>query len=140
MGVASILERTNRRGLTEDSRLGKPSTPVPTVKELLMRKDNSTRTPPVSAQREPYFDEPIRRWSTLPVTQERACELVDLDHEARRHREPGRTHRVDLRADAAHPVVRPVSAVTTSLSAAITFNLRLHARFATIKTVQAVTN
>ena len=43
-----------------------------------MRKDNSTRTPPVSAQRELYFDEPIRHWSTLPVTQERACELVDL--------------------------------------------------------------
>jgi hypothetical protein len=43
-----------------------------------MRKDNSTRTPPARAQREPSFDEPIRLWSTLPVTQERACELVDL--------------------------------------------------------------
>ena len=43
-----------------------------------MRRDNSTRTPPVGAQREPDFDEPIRHWSTLPVTQERARELVDL--------------------------------------------------------------
>ncbi len=43
-----------------------------------MRKDNNTRTPPVGARGEPSFDEPIRRWSTLPVTQERACELVDL--------------------------------------------------------------
>ena len=43
-----------------------------------MRKDNNTRTPPVSAGREPSFDEPGRRWSTFPVTQERARELVDL--------------------------------------------------------------
>ena len=43
-----------------------------------MRKDNSTRTPPVSARREANFNEPIRRWSTLPVSEERACELVDL--------------------------------------------------------------
>ncbi|MDQ1589802.1 MAG: hypothetical protein QOG71_429 [Pyrinomonadaceae bacterium] len=42
-----------------------------------MQKNNSTRTP--HARRpEPSFDEPIRRWLTLPVTQERACELVDL--------------------------------------------------------------
>ncbi len=43
-----------------------------------MRKDNSTRTPPARPRGEPSFDEPIRRWSTLPVTQERACQLVDL--------------------------------------------------------------
>lgn len=43
-----------------------------------MRRDNSTRTPPVRARQGPDFDEPIRRWATLPVTQERACELVDL--------------------------------------------------------------
>jgi hypothetical protein len=42
-----------------------------------MRKDNSTRTPPARAQREPDFDEPIRRWSTLPVSEERARQLVD---------------------------------------------------------------
>jgi hypothetical protein len=43
-----------------------------------MRKDNNTRTPHVRQRREPSFDEPIRRWSTLSITQERACELVDL--------------------------------------------------------------
>jgi len=43
-----------------------------------MRKDNSTRTPPVRAQREPDFDEPLRRWANLPITQDRARELVDL--------------------------------------------------------------
>jgi hypothetical protein len=42
-----------------------------------MRKNNSTRTPHARQQREPDFDEPIRRWSTLPVSEERACELVD---------------------------------------------------------------
>ncbi|MCA1567036.1 MAG: hypothetical protein LC803_15575 [Acidobacteria bacterium] len=42
-----------------------------------MRKDNSTRTPHARRQREPDFDEPLRRWSTLPVSQERASELVD---------------------------------------------------------------
>jgi hypothetical protein len=31
-----------------------------------------------SASRAPHYDEPIRRWANLPVTQERACELVDL--------------------------------------------------------------
>ena len=40
-----------------------------------MLKNDSTRTPHA---RQPHFDEPIRRWATLPVTQERACELVDL--------------------------------------------------------------
>jgi hypothetical protein len=43
-----------------------------------MLKNDSTRTPHAPQQREPHFDEPIRRWSSLPVTQERACELVDL--------------------------------------------------------------
>ncbi|HEV2882966.1 MAG TPA: hypothetical protein VGX24_16975 [Pyrinomonadaceae bacterium] len=43
-----------------------------------MRKDNSTRTSPARAQREPSFDEPIRRWANLPITQDRARELVDL--------------------------------------------------------------
>ena len=43
-----------------------------------MRKDNTMRAPAVRPRQEPSFDEPIRRWSTLPVTQERACELVDL--------------------------------------------------------------
>jgi hypothetical protein len=43
-----------------------------------MRKNNSTRTPHTRQQQEPDFDEPIRRWSTLPVSQERARELVDL--------------------------------------------------------------
>jgi hypothetical protein len=40
-----------------------------------MRKDNSTRTP--AARREPDFDEPLRRWSTLPLSEERARELVE---------------------------------------------------------------
>ncbi len=43
-----------------------------------MRKDNSTRTTPARPRQEPSFDEPIRRWSTLTITPERACELVDL--------------------------------------------------------------
>ncbi|HJR09242.1 MAG TPA: hypothetical protein VJ842_18430 [Pyrinomonadaceae bacterium] len=43
-----------------------------------MRRDNSTRTPPVSHQPDTRFDEPIRRWSNLPITEERARELVDL--------------------------------------------------------------
>ena len=43
-----------------------------------MRKNNSTRTPHARQQREPDFDEPFRRWSTLPVSKERACELVDM--------------------------------------------------------------
>ncbi len=43
-----------------------------------MRKNNSTRTPAVRQQREPSFDEPIRHWANLPITQDRARELVDL--------------------------------------------------------------
>jgi hypothetical protein len=42
-----------------------------------MRKDNSTRTPAARQRQEPDFDEPIRRWSTVTITEERACELVD---------------------------------------------------------------
>jgi hypothetical protein len=42
-----------------------------------MRKDNTTRTSPARPRQEPDFDEPIRRWSTLPVSEERASELVD---------------------------------------------------------------
>jgi hypothetical protein len=43
-----------------------------------MLKNNSTTTPPARQRREPHDDEPIRRWINLPVTEERACELVDL--------------------------------------------------------------
>jgi len=43
-----------------------------------MRKDNSTHTPHAGTRREPSFDEPIRRWHSLPVSKERACELVDM--------------------------------------------------------------
>ena len=43
-----------------------------------MRKDDNTRPAPVRPRLEPHFGEPIRRWSTLSITQERACELVDL--------------------------------------------------------------
>ena len=42
-----------------------------------MRKNNNTRTPPARARREPDFDEPLRRWSTVPISVERAGELVD---------------------------------------------------------------
>ena len=41
-----------------------------------MRKDDSTAR--ARRPREPHFDEPIRRWANLPITQERAVELVDL--------------------------------------------------------------
>ena len=43
-----------------------------------MRKDNSTRTLPVRPRGEPSFDEPIRHWANLPITPDRARELVDL--------------------------------------------------------------
>lgn len=43
-----------------------------------MRKDNGTHTSPVRPRGEPSFDEPIRHWSTLPVTVERVCQLVEL--------------------------------------------------------------
>ncbi len=43
-----------------------------------MRKDDSTRKNAARPPRDVDFDEPLRRWTTLPVTRERACELVDL--------------------------------------------------------------
>lgn len=43
-----------------------------------MRKDNSTRTPPARQQSQPFFDEPVRQWSNLTISQDRAKELVDL--------------------------------------------------------------
>jgi hypothetical protein len=43
-----------------------------------MLKNDSTTTPPARQRPEPHDDEPIRRWINLPVTQWRACELVDL--------------------------------------------------------------
>jgi hypothetical protein len=43
-----------------------------------MLKNNSTRTPHARQARQPDFDEPIRRWTNLPVTEERACALIDL--------------------------------------------------------------
>jgi hypothetical protein len=43
-----------------------------------MQKNDNTRTAHGHARREPDFDEPIRRWSTLPISGEKACELVDL--------------------------------------------------------------
>jgi hypothetical protein len=43
-----------------------------------MLKDNSTHTPPVRPRREPSFEEPIRQWANLPITPDRARELVDL--------------------------------------------------------------
>ncbi len=43
-----------------------------------MRKDNSTGVAAARPRPEPDFDEPLRRWSPLTITPERACELVDL--------------------------------------------------------------
>jgi len=43
-----------------------------------MRKDDNTGKATEGARREPDFDEPIRRWSTLPITKEKACDLVDM--------------------------------------------------------------
>jgi hypothetical protein len=43
-----------------------------------MRRDNNTASTPARQPHDPDFGEPIRRWSSLPVTRERACELVDL--------------------------------------------------------------
>ena len=42
-----------------------------------MRKDDNTHTPPVRQRREQDGLEPIRHWSNLPVTEERARELID---------------------------------------------------------------
>ena len=43
-----------------------------------MRKDDSTGALPTRLRHEPSYEEPIRRWSNLPVTEERARELVEL--------------------------------------------------------------
>ena len=43
-----------------------------------MLKNDSTRAARARQPHAPDFGEPIRRWVNLPVTQERACELVDL--------------------------------------------------------------
>ncbi len=43
-----------------------------------MRKNNSTSKPPARQPSQPGLDEPVRHWSTLPITPERACALVDL--------------------------------------------------------------
>jgi hypothetical protein len=43
-----------------------------------MRKDDSTRTPAARQRQEPSFEEPIRHWANLPITPDRARELVDL--------------------------------------------------------------
>jgi hypothetical protein len=42
-----------------------------------MRKDISTGAPSVRARREPRRHEPLRQWSNLPITEERARELVE---------------------------------------------------------------
>jgi hypothetical protein len=42
-----------------------------------MRKDDNTEREPVRPRRVPYFDGPLKQWSNLPITQERARELVD---------------------------------------------------------------
>jgi hypothetical protein len=43
-----------------------------------MRKDDSTRTPPAHQEQKPSFDEPLRQWSNLTISQDKAKELVDL--------------------------------------------------------------
>jgi hypothetical protein len=43
-----------------------------------MRKDDNTGAAPARPRREPSFEEPIRCWANLPITQDRARELVDL--------------------------------------------------------------
>jgi hypothetical protein len=42
-----------------------------------MRKDNNTGVSPARQRRELSDIEPIRQWANLPITQERAKELVD---------------------------------------------------------------
>jgi hypothetical protein len=42
-----------------------------------MRKDDSTGESPARARRGPRRHEPLRLWANLPITQERARELVD---------------------------------------------------------------
>jgi hypothetical protein len=43
-----------------------------------MLKNDSTGKAPARQPRETRHDEPIRHWANLPVSEERACELVDL--------------------------------------------------------------
>jgi hypothetical protein len=43
-----------------------------------MRKNDSTAMTAARQQRAPSYDEPIRRWANLPVSQERARELVEV--------------------------------------------------------------
>lgn len=43
-----------------------------------MLKNDNTPPPRARQRREPHDEEPIRRWINLPITQERACELIDL--------------------------------------------------------------
>jgi hypothetical protein len=43
-----------------------------------MLKNNSTTTPPARQPRELHYAEPLRQWINLPVSTERACQLVDL--------------------------------------------------------------
>jgi hypothetical protein len=43
-----------------------------------MLKNDSTTTPSARQRREPHYDEPLRQWINLPVSKERACQLVDL--------------------------------------------------------------
>ena len=43
-----------------------------------MRKDNNTGRVPSRPRREPSFEEPLRHWANLPITQDRARDLVDL--------------------------------------------------------------
>ena len=42
-----------------------------------MRKDDSTGASPARPRGNPRRHEPIRQWTNLPITQERARELVD---------------------------------------------------------------
>jgi hypothetical protein len=43
-----------------------------------MRKDDNTGRLPARQPHEPHCNEPLRQWINLPVTTERACQLVDL--------------------------------------------------------------
>jgi hypothetical protein len=75
--VTLLLIAQRSEGSPKMAVLVSPLTPVTLLKEILMLKDDNMRTPHARQPREPHFDEPIRRWSSLPVTRERACELVD---------------------------------------------------------------
>jgi hypothetical protein len=60
------------------------------LKEILMRKDNSTSTLQVRQRRDSNELEPSRKWSTLPISEEKAIELLDeiLRYEAQYVAEP----------------------------------------------------